>query len=508
MFRLFATLRLCFYTILIALLYADSVAALPLESLQVPVRAKTSDGALDRYPPHELLRESFDRPLGPGSSTLFPLAQTQHSSSTTASTPTSLRNLNTTATSTTRSHTPSSTSLPQAPASIDAHPLHLSIINSLLSEKLTGRQGSATFHAYITGRDRDGKVVLVGVDGSFFYLSTTSDTPQPVTADVAYAITQHKTTIKIPDYLSSGRIWFSEGLLEFAEVSTVNGPGLVTPTSVNPNDASHDVRWGFCELTWISDGLWANPSAVDFVGLPVGLKLERLSGDTHTSLGLPKNAARKVCHALKRQALRDAQPWGDLCQYDASGALIRVNSPASVIASNATMLSSYWTNYVDAVWSKYSSQALTITPQNGLPDVECRVNANVLTCQGDSRTYAKPIATDIFGCASGPFSVLATDNNIHAAVVPRLCAAFNRATLLLEAGHIQPSLEVLPDAYYSAQPNNWYSRIIHRLESNGTGYAFSYDDVAPSYQYDTSGLLVASDPKLLEVTVGGFVPNE
>ena len=133
---------------------------------------------------------------------------------------------------------------------------------------------------YITGRDRSGNPVILTTDGSYYTLSTSSDVPQPITAAIAIALSAGSTTVNIPDYLSSSRLWIADGDLSFSEVITQFGPGLVTPTVVNPSDGSIDVNWGFAELTWIQAGLWANPSAVDFVGLPVGLQLATTSGQT------------------------------------------------------------------------------------------------------------------------------------------------------------------------------------------------------------------------------------
>ena len=114
----------------------------------------------------------------------------------------------------------------------------------------------------------------------------------------------------------------------------------------------------------------------------------------------------------------------------------------------------------------------------------------------------KPTAYDIFGCSTGPFEIQAIDNDVHRAVVPRLCAAFNRSTFLTNGGNVQPSLP--SSSYYGTSPTNHFSRIVHQYEVDGKGYAFSYDDVNPSGE-DQSGIVSISDPLVLAIRVGGAV---
>jgi hypothetical protein len=125
-----------------------------------------------------------------------------------------------------------------------------------------------------------------------------------------------------------------------------------------------------------------------------------------------------------------------------------------------------------------------------------------MTCEGDSRPYSKPTEADIFGCNSGPFTVEASDNDVHSRVVARLCAAFVRSTLLLDGGDVQPSLPAT--SYYQASPADWYASFVHKYELDGFGYAFSYDDVNPANE-DESGTVADPNPQSLQVVVGGPV---
>jgi hypothetical protein len=77
------------------------------------------------------------------------------------------------------------------------------------------------------------------------------------------------------------------------------------------------------------------------------------------------------------------------------------------------------------------------------------------------------------------------------AIVPRLAAAFNRSTLLIDAD--QPDGEN-PADYYANPVTNHYARIVHATSLDGRGYAFPYDDVAPTGGADQSGRCPAEAP--------------
>ena len=271
---------------------------------------------------------------------------------------------------------------------------------------------------------------------------------------------------------------------------------------MNPDDPSANVNWGFVELTFIAQsGLFANLSFVDFVGLPLGMQLQTSSSGTQSALGMPPDAVSQVCKLLKGKASQDGQPWDQLCVTDNSGNLIRVVAPTTLISNDANAFSTYWDNYINQVWQQYTSQQLTINTQTGAGDVACTSDGNTITCAGDNSGYSKPTAEDIFGCNTGPFAIAQSDNAVHQAVVPRICAAIHRATLDQTGGNVQPSLP--PSTYYQSTVNNWYSAFVHQVESQGKGYAFPYDDVAPNNNENVSGSVAASDPTLLTVFIGG-----
>ncbi|KAI9710762.1 MAG: hypothetical protein M1820_002595 [Bogoriella megaspora] len=359
-------------------------------------------------------------------------------------------------------------------------------------------------NAYVTGADANNRLVMLQPGGTWYYPQASGGgVPQPITANVAIPLGgQGSTTnINLPGYISAGRIWFAVGTLQFFTVSGANGQAsLVEPSAVNPSDPSSGVNWGFVELTNNAGGLYADISYVDFVGLPLGIQMQAGDGSLQSAAGLTANAVSSICSDLQAQAAKDGQPWGSLCQADKSGRPLRVIAPSDYTSLNPSAFSNLYTNYISQVWSKYSTQTLTINTQSGAGNVACKTSGNTLTCAGDNRAYAQPSAGDIFGCNSGPFAIQGSDNDVHRAVVPRLCAAFDRSTLLLNGGNVQPSLS--SSSYYSVSPTNYFSKFVHKYEVDTRGYAFPYDDVNPAGE-DQSGSVVDPNPRRLTVTVGG-----
>lgn len=387
-----------------------------------------------------------------------------------------------------------------ASASTNSAKLPLALVNNFPGGRI---------NAYVTGLDSKNRLVMLKPDGTFYYPSSHPGQaiPQLINANVAIPLGSKGSTtrVTIPGYISSARIWFAEGNLRFYTVWSLgtNGPSLVEPSAINPADPSSSVNWGFVELTNTeAGGLYANISYVDFVGLVLGMSLKtKDSNKIQSTKGLHPNAVSAICKSLVAQTAKDGMPWTDLCQASRNSAKpLRVIAPIDYISIHPQAFQSYFRSHVDDVWKHYATNTLTINTQSAAGKVACKVTNNALSCEGDNRSYAKPSAADIFACNSGPFAISATDNAVHRAVVPRLCAAFNRGTLLVGGGDLQPGVHA--DRYYQAGPVNWYSAFVHREEVDGKGYAFSYDDVNPDGGVDQSGV-VAGWAELLTVVVGG-----
>ncbi|QKX62105.1 uncharacterized protein TRUGW13939_09261 [Talaromyces rugulosus] len=382
--------------------------------------------------------------------------------------------------------------------------LPLAIVNNMAGA------GEGDISAYVTGRDSNDNVVMLASDGSWFYPPAASSTePTPVDADIAIPLSAQGSTtnVTLPGYVSSGRVYLASGKLQFFVVNDgSSGSVLAEPSPVNPADPNADVNWGFVELTnTAKGGIYANISYVDFVGLILGMSLVTTNGSVQTALGLQPDAVSSICSSLDSQSSQDGYPWSSLCMSDNSSNYLRVLSPYQYIENgNKEAFSDYFTSYIDTVYSNFGggggNGSLTVNTQGSSDSVSCTTSGDSLTCDGDNRDYPKPSAGDIFSCNTGTFALQKSDNPTHYAVVPRLCAAFNRATFLLSGGNVQPGPPAT--SYYSSPPSNYYSKFVHEHEIDGKGYAFSYDDVNPAGENE-SGVVSSSNPKTLTITVGG-----
>jgi hypothetical protein len=179
------------------------------------------------------------------------------------------------------------------------------------------------------------------------------------------------------------------------------------------------------------------------------------------------------------------------------GANLRALSPQNGIVFNSSLLSGYYNDYVTQVWDRYESATLTVDTQASYGTVTGQVTGGSLTFPGVG-SFAQPTAADIFSCSTGPFSTAGASGEVLA-IIPRLAAAFNRSTLLIDSD--QPDGEN-PANYYANAITNHYARLVHATETGGLGYAFPYDDVTPNGGVNQAGPVSSGSPAVLSVTVG------
>jgi hypothetical protein len=368
---------------------------------------------------------------------------------------------------------------------------------STLNINLRNDTGSAQLYAHITGRDDQG-IMILGSDGKTPYRpANPSSTLQPLGSDCAIAIGASGTarSIAIPR-ISGARIWFCQ---EKPLTFFINpGPALVEPSATNPADPNYDLDWGFCEFTWNQQELYANVSFVDFVSLPISLQLKTGDGSIKTVPGMPSDGLDKVCAALQAQGKSDGKGWDKLVIKSSSGANLRALSPNSGGVLFNGLFNGYYQSYVDAVWKKHESEDLTVNTQFKWGDAVGRVRDGKLTF-GAVGSFAKPSASDIFTCSTGPFAGGQGVSDQVLNIGARIAAALNRSTLLINAK--QPEGEKV-DTYYRELVTNHYSRICHEVSVQSRGYAFPYDDVGSSSGEDQSGFVNDPNPQQLTVSVG------
>ena len=265
---------------------------------------------------------------------------------------------------------------------------------------LQNQTSSNTVFAYITGRalDNNNALFLLQADGKSPYFPTSpSSTGSPLTQNCAIPLGApgNSTTVNVP-HLAGARIWFSvDGTLTFL----LNpGPALVEPSVTNPSDPNINLSWGFCEFTFNAAELFVNISYVDFVSLPISLTLTNTSNVTQHIAGMASNGLDTVCNGLNAQTASDGAGWSSLIVRTPSGRNLRALSPNNGIVLNSSLFANYYQDYVNRVWSRYSSQSLTIDTQATWGIVSGRVDpsTSLLNFGNNDLTFAKPSAADKF----------------------------------------------------------------------------------------------------------------
>lgn len=364
---------------------------------------------------------------------------------------------------------------------------------------LQNQTSSSTVYAYITGQalDNNNALFLLQSDGKTYYYPTSPSSVGSALGQncaIPLGAPGNTTTVTVP-HLAGSRIWFSvDGTLTFL----LNpGPALVEPSVTNPSDPNTNLSWDFCEFTFNAAELFVNISYVDFVCLPISLTLTNTSHATQYVSGMASSGLDTVCQELTAQTASDGAGWSSLIVRNPSGGNLRALSPNNGITLNSSLFNGYYQNYVNQVWSQYTSQQLSIDTQASWGTVSGHVDSSSLLDFGNGLTFTKPSAADIFSCSTGPFAV---GSNIElGALIARLSAAFNRSTLLIDP--VEPTAS--PSQYYQNATTNHYARIVHAANLDGIGYAFPYDDVTPTNGVNQSGAVQDPSPQLLTVAVGG-----
>ena len=347
--------------------------------------------------------------------------------------------------------------------------------------------------AYVIGQaiDQGNKLLLLSSDGKTPYYPSG---PGPLKEHIAIEISKdHPTTITIP-HLAGGRIYFS--VAEELEFSIGNGISLVEPSVTNPSDPNYQKEWGFVELTFNKDQVYANISYVDFVGtIPLGLSLDTEHGTQHVT-GMTPDGLAHVSEGLTQQQQHDGKDWDKLITHHKDGGPLRVLSLNQAVTANPALFHGYYDQYIEEVWQHLASNPIHVDTQAAAGVVTGQIHGDTLAI-GNAQLH-KPTTADVLTCNSGPF---ATGGDAETnSIIPRVAAAFNRSTFI--------TTDTFPedkDHFYKADVTNHYARIVHEANSDGKGYAFPYDDVQKTGGPDQSGEVHAasSDVTLMTVHIGG-----
>ncbi|MYZ35908.1 glycoside hydrolase family 64 protein [Streptomyces sp. MnatMP-M17] len=344
-------------------------------------------------------------------------------------------------------------------------------IYNLGTNLTTGQQGWAdangTFHAWPAGGN--------------------PPTPAP-DASIAGPANGQSVTVRMPKF--SGRVYFSYGQKLVFKLTT---GGLVQPAVQNPADPNRDILFNWTEYTLNDAGLWINSTQVDMFSAPYAVGVRLPNGTTKTTGHLKAGGYNGFYDSLRSQP----GGWANLIQTRADGTVLRALSPGHGIGSGL-LPASVMDDYINRVWSRYTTSTLTVTPFGDQPNTKYfgRVSGNVMNFTNAAgavvTSFQKPDADSVFGC----YKLLDAPNDLVRGPISRtLCAGFNRSTLLVNPN--QPDTSAAN--FYQDAVTNHYARKIHAQMADGKAYAFAFDDVGAH-----ESLVHDGDPQQAYITLDPF----
>jgi len=295
-------------------------------------------------------------------------------------------------------------------------------------------------------------------------------------------------TIQMPKF--SGRVYFSYGQKLVFKLTT---GGLVQPAVQNPSDPNRNILFSWTEYTLNDSGLWINSTQVDMFSVPYSVGVVQGSGGTLTTGKLKPGGYNAFFNSLRSQS----GGWANLIQTAPDGSVLRALAPTYGVETGA-LPANVMDDYINRVWSKYSSQTLTVTPFGDQPNTKYfgRVSGNVMNFTNSSgqvvTSFQKPNAASIFGCAG----LLDAPNDLVRGPISRtLCAGYNRSTLLTNSN--QPDNNAAN--FYLDNVTNQYSKKIHAQMVDGKAYGFAFDDVG-----NFEALVHDGNPQQALITLDSF----
>ena len=312
-------------------------------------------------------------------------------------------------------------------------------------------------------------------------------TPAP-DASIAGPGNGQSITIQMPKF--SGRVYFSYGQKLVFKLTT---DGLVQPAVQNPSDPNRNILFSWTEYTLNDSGLWINSTQVDMFSVPYSVGVKQGNGNVLTTGKLKPGGYNNFFNALRGQP----GGWANLIQTKPDGTVLRALAPTYGVETGL-LPASVMDDYVNRVWSKYSSQTLTVQPFGDQPNTKYfgRVSGNVMNFTNSSgaivTSFQKPNSASIFGCAG----LLDAPNDLVRGPISRtLCAGYNRSTLLTNPNQPDPN----DSGFYLDNVTNHYSRKIHAQMVDGRAYGFAFDDVG-----NHEALVHDGNPQTAYITLDPF----
>jgi hypothetical protein len=358
-----------------------------------------------------------------------------------------------------------------------------------------GAYGDSQVYWAIIGKDwNSGKFVYVDTAGNLIPMALSDNgalTKNGVTYTNYFHTIAQAGSVTIPP-INSARLMLSVGSPMYIKVNAdINGNlGYAGANIENPADPNIDVTFDFMEMAIVpTTGFYGNTTRVDQFGFPVTLRLQGLNGydqtvgETATRASLISDWSSAVPAQFQSLAQAPYSPY-------------RIIAPAHATFNAGKANATYLDAYIQSLWSKYASQTLTFTDQQGTFSGHVVNGAFTFTDgQGTYRIARAPttaealLGSGVLNDATGQTPGTAGyDKQLQ--IQAQFCAAINRHI-------VEDPAHWYTTSYFYASPSNAYSKFWHDHSINALSYGFAYDDVG-----GFSSSLHTEAPTIATVTVG------
>lgn len=346
--------------------------------------------------------------------------------------------------------------------------------------------------------------------------------------------------------VDSGRMMFSLNY-PTSVTAVVNDLGNVKigdPDGFDPKDLNYYTLYDKVEFSYNTSGVWINPTAVDFFGLPIRIENDNSALSASGYLSKRTDIFKSFQNTLNAYDKTPTKIWNNLFvnykNEDGTNTQLRFVSPGKALGNTPRNFNKDYLHnsgaqqfdYIGFLQQYYTTNALTIdcSELKGLYPTDNFIYSGKMDAQGNfvfknqtgSDTVTIPnkaINTFLFfaGSSDDPTFAAQSVNNTPAAVIVKfLTSAFDVGllpTLTPDAVLSKDYFPNMKDHYYTVNPQlpktgqnsgpwyDLYAKAIHTAGgANQPIYAFAYDDALG--QDGTLHDPNASRPALTKITLG------
>lgn len=322
-------------------------------------------------------------------------------------------------------------------------------------------------------------------------------TPNSKSINYAMDITQFPNNIMYLPNIISGRIYISiNHKLVMPIVGKAPNLGIADPSPYNKTDPNYQFLYDKVELTYTGNTTVINPTAVDFIGLPITITQQGETFGIQKPLLIVQDAIKQAFNKVPSKAT-----WYKLIEKNKDGTILRILAPGrddNYFDKNYLTGKNF--NYINELWNYYEEKKLNsisvdcselkkILPNLGNYTFNGQVKNNVFVFTNGRMSVSinKPTSNQFFLAAQGPFE--AKNNTPKAIIVRDLTAAWSVGFLpAADKTVLSKNYFVKNKARYytinkrlplkGQQTGPWYNlyaKLIHQQSVDM--YAWPYDDV-------------------------------